>query len=157
MGGDAMVTQQLIKIRDLKRGDMEVILDIEYRAFKDPYPLSLLNRLKEMHPDGFLVAEIQGRIVGYVIGVIRWGLTGHILAIAVDPPYRMRAVGTALMANILDRLRMKGAKQVRLEARKSNMAARRFYLKMGFVEREEVPYYYEDGETAVVMTINFDK
>ena len=136
---------------------MEVILDIEYRAFKDPYPLSLLNRLKEMHPDGFLVAEIQGRIVGYVIGVIRWGLTGHILAIAVDPPYRMRAVGTALMTNILDRLCMKGAKQVRLEVRKSNMAARRFYLKLGFVEREEVPYYYEDGETAIVMTINFDK
>jgi ribosomal-protein-alanine N-acetyltransferase len=103
------------------------------------------------------VAEIQGRIVGYVIGVIRWGLTGHILAIAVDPPYRMQAVGTALMTNILDRLRMKGAKQVRLEVRKSNMAARRFYLKLGFVEREEVPYYYEDGETAIVMTINFDK
>lgn len=152
-----MVTQQLIKVRDLKPGEMEVILDIEYRAFKDPYPISLLNRLKEMHPDGFLVAEVQGRIVGYIIGVIRWGLTGHILAIAVDPPYRMRAVGTALMTNILDRLRTKGAKQVRLEVRKSNMAARRFYLKIGFVEREEVPYYYEDGETAIVMTINFDK
>jgi hypothetical protein len=28
---------------------------------------------------------------------------------------------------------------------------------MGFAEREEVPYYYEDGETAIVMTVNFDK
>ena len=152
-----MVTQQLIKIRELKRGDMEAILDVEYRAFKDPYPMSLLNRLHEMHPDGFLVAEFQGRLVGYVIGVIRWGLTGHILAIAVDPPYKRRGVATALMVNILDRLRMNGAKQVRLEVRKSNLSARRFYLKLGFAEREEIPYYYEDGETAVVMSMNFDK
>jgi ribosomal-protein-alanine N-acetyltransferase len=152
-----MVAQQLIKIRDLKQGDMGAILDIEYRSFKDPYPLSLLNRLYEMHPDGFLVAELQGRVVGYVIGVLRWGLTGHILAIAVDPLFRRRGVGTALVTSILDRLRAKGARQVRLEVRKSNLGARQFYTKLDFVEREEIPYYYEDGETAVIMSLNFDK
>jgi ribosomal-protein-alanine N-acetyltransferase len=148
----AMVTQELIRVRDLRQGDMSSILDIEYRCFKDPYPLSLLNHLHKMHPDGFMVAELNNRIVGYVIGVIRWGLTGHILAIGVDPPFRRKGVGTALMANILDRLRRKGAREVRLEVRKSNLAARRFYLELGFMEREEVPHYYEDGETAVVMT-----
>jgi len=157
VSGGRMVAQQLIRIRDLKRGDMGTILDIEYRSFKDPYPLSLLNRLHEMHPDGFLIAELQGRVVGYVIGVVRWGLTGHILAIAVDTPYRRQGVGTALVTSILDRLRTKGTKQVRLEVRKSNLAARQFYLKLEFAEREEIPYYYEDGETAVVMSLNFDK
>lgn len=157
MSGGEVVAQQLIRIRDLRRGDMEAILNIEYRSFKDPYPLSLLNHLYGMHPDGFLVAELQNKLVGYVIGVVRWGLTGHILAIAADPPYRRQGVGTALAVNILDRLRAKGAKQVRLEVRKSNLIARQFYLKLGFAEREEIPHYYEDGEAAIVMSMNFDK
>ena len=152
-----MVAQQVIRIRDLKPEDMRTILDIEYRSFKDPYPLSLLNRLYAMHPDGFLVAELKNKLVGYVIGVVRWGFTGHILAIAVDPPYRKQGAGTALVTNILDRIRMKGARQVRLEVRKSNLTARQFYLKLGFAEREEIPHYYEDGETAVIMSMNFDK
>lgn len=146
------MAQQLIKIRDLKHGDIQAILDIEYRCFPDPYPLSLLNRLQEMHPDGFLVAELDGKVVGYIIGVVRWGGSGHILAIAVDPPYRRRGIGSALIVNMLDRLRAKGAKGVRLEVRKNNFAARQFYLGLGFDEREEIPYYYEDGEAAVVMT-----
>ncbi len=130
---------------------MQPILSIEYKCFKDPYPPSLLNRLRAMHPDGFLVAEADGKVVGYVIGVIRWGATGHILAIGVDPPYRKQNIGSALMERIIGRLRAKGAKLVRLEVRKSNHEAQQFYLKLGFRQREEIPYYYEDGEAAVAM------
>jgi ribosomal-protein-alanine N-acetyltransferase len=108
-----------------------------------------------MHPRGFLVAELDGKVVGYVIGVIRWGFTGHILAIAVDPPFRRRGVGSALLISMLDRLRASGAREVRLEVRKSNVGAQRFYSKIGFVKQEEVPYYYEDGESAIVMTYKY--
>jgi ribosomal protein S18 acetylase RimI-like enzyme len=55
------------------------------------------------------------------------------------------------MENIIDRLRSKKTKLVRLEVRKSNVAAQQFYLKLGFRQREEIPYYYEDGEAAVAM------
>ena len=146
-----MVAQQLVRIRDVKPKDMQVILSIEYKCFEDPYPLSLLNHLYATHPDGFLVAEADGKILGYVIGVIRWGATGHILAIATDPPYQRRNIGSALMEHIISRLRANGAKLVRLEVRKSNAEAQQFYLKLGFREREEIPYYYEDGEAAVTM------
>ena len=151
-----MVTQQIIRIRDLKPGDMKAILDIEYRSFKDPYPLSLLNHLYNLHPDGFLVAELGEKVVGYVIGVVRWGSTGHVLAIAVDPAYRRHGVGSALIVNMLNRLREKGAKQVRLEVRVSNQVAQQFYQKLGFIQREIVPAYYSDGEAAIVMVYSFD-
>lgn len=147
-----MAVQELIKLRKPARGDLRVILDIENRSFKDPYPLSLLYHLYDTDSEGFVVAELGNKIVGYVIGTIRWGNTGHILAIAVDPPYRRRGIGTALMAAILDKLKRRGAKLIRLEVRKSNEGARCFYSKLGFKEREEVPFYYEDGETAVIMT-----
>lgn len=134
---------------------MASILDIEHRSFKDPYPLSLLNHLYNLHPDGFLVAELGEKVVGYVIGVIRWGATGHVLAIAVDPPYRRHGVGSALIVNMLNRLHEKGAKEVRLEVRASNRVAQQFYKRLGFTEREIVPLYYADGEPAIVMVYKF--
>ncbi|MFQ6129199.1 MAG: ribosomal protein S18-alanine N-acetyltransferase [Candidatus Hadarchaeaceae archaeon] len=151
-----MAVQRLVRIRDVKSRDMQAILAIEYKCFKDPYPLSLLNRLHAMHPDGFLVAEAEGKIVGYVIGVLRWGATGHILAIATDPPYQRQGIASTLMEHIINRLRAKGAKLVRLEVRKSNVGAQQFYLRLGFQQREEVPYYYEDGEPAVTMDYKLD-
>jgi len=146
-----MAVQRLVRIRDVKSTDMQAILAIEYKCFKDPYPLSLLNRLHAMHPDGFLVAEAEGKVVGYVIGVLRWGATGHILAIAIDPPYQRQGIASALMEHVIDRLRARGAKLVRLEVRKSNAGAQQFYSKLGFQQQGEVPYYYEDGESAVTM------
>ncbi|MDI6884343.1 MAG: ribosomal protein S18-alanine N-acetyltransferase [Hadesarchaea archaeon] len=146
-----MVAQRLVRIRDVTPNDMQAILCIEYKCFKDPYPLDLLNRLHSMHPDTFLVAEADGKVVGYVIGALRWGGTGHVLAIGIDPQCRRQQIGSALMEHVMNRLRAKGAKLVRLEVRKSNVEAQRFYLKLGFRERGEIPYYYEDGETAVAM------
>ena len=151
-----MAVQRLVRIRDVKSKDMQAILTIEYKCFKDPYPLSLLNRLHAMHPDGFLVAEAEGKIVGYVIGVLRWGATGHILAIATDPAYQRQAIASALMEHIINRLRANGAKLVRLEVRRSNTGAQQFYLKLGFRQQGEVPYYYEDGEAAVTMDYKLD-
>jgi ribosomal protein S18 acetylase RimI-like enzyme len=52
---------------------------------------------------------------------------------------------------MVERFIRRGAKMVRLEARKSNTGAQQFYHKLGFKDRMEVPYYYEDGETAVTM------
>jgi ribosomal-protein-alanine N-acetyltransferase len=150
-----MVAQQLIKIRGAEPSDLQAILDIEYMCFSDPYPLGLLQHLYSLHPYGFLVAEIGGKMVGYVIGALRWGRTGHILAIAVNPSYRKQYVGSALMTNILDRLRSRGARHIRLESRKSNVEAQQFYSKMGFRAYEEVPHYYADGEAAIVMGLDF--
>ncbi len=147
-----MVTQQIIRVRDLRLEDMQAVLNIEYKCFKDPYPPSLLNHLYSLYPDGFLVAELDGKVVGYVIAVVRWGATGHVLAIGVDSPHRRHGVGSALMVNALDRLRRKGARHVRLEVRASNRAAQDFYLRLGFNQREVVPNYYADGEAGVVMT-----
>jgi ribosomal-protein-alanine acetyltransferase len=151
-----MVAQQAITIRELKPEDLKAVLSIQYKCFKDPYPLSLLKRLHLMHPDGFLVADIGGIVVGYLIGVIRWTNIGHILAIAVDPAFRRQHIGTMLISNIIDRFREKGVKVVRLEARKSNIGAQLFYKKLGFLERGEMPYYYEDGESAIAMELNLE-
>jgi ribosomal-protein-alanine N-acetyltransferase len=142
----------IIRVRGAKPYDMNTVLDIEKFCFPDPYPMSLLSRLYFTNPEGFIVAEVDEKVVGYLIGTLRWGASGHIMAIGVYPEYRKRGVGTALMVQILDILRMRGARSARLEVRKSNDAAQLFYQKLGFRLGEETPHYYEDGEAAIVMS-----
>lgn len=146
-----MVVQGLFKLREVREKDLREILEIEYRCFPDPYPISLLYRLMMAYRDTFLVAEVEERIIGYIIGALRWGNTGHILAIGVDPEHRRKGVGSALMAEAMGRLKIKGARLIRLEVRKSNTSAQEFYLALGFRRMEEIPCYYEDGETAIAM------
>jgi ribosomal-protein-alanine N-acetyltransferase len=124
---------------------------VEYQCFKDPYPMDLLAHLQESNPLSFLVAEVGGRIVGYIIGTVRWMNVGHVLAIGVDPQHRRKGVGTLLMERLMEYFRKRGVGKVRLEARESNWGARRFYSTLGFVEVGKVPYYYSDGETAVLF------
>ncbi len=138
-------------VREAREDDLKEVLDIEYKCFPDPYPLELLYRLRSLYSDMFLVAEVEDKVVGYVIGAIKWFRTGHILAIAVDPPYQGRGIGSKLMEEIMQRFQLKGARIARLEVRKSNVMAQNFYRKLGFAERFEVPFYYEDGETAIAM------
>lgn len=148
-----MVAQLHFMIREATPADMKTVLALEYRCFPDPYPISLLNKLRSMYPDTFLIAEYNGGIVGYVIGAVRWGNVGHILAIGVDPPYRRRGMGSALIRETLTRFRKKGASIARLEVRKSNLAAQQFYRSLGFIDRFEIQYYYEDGEAALTMEL----
>ncbi|MEM1689068.1 MAG: ribosomal protein S18-alanine N-acetyltransferase [Candidatus Hadarchaeales archaeon] len=138
-------------IREAKKEDLKKVFEIELKCFPDPYPIDLLKKLLSTYPETFLVAEFEGRIVGYIIAGIRWLSIGHILAIAVDPDYRNRGIGSALMKEIFRRFRKHGVTLVRLEVRKSNVTAIKFYRTLGFVERFEVPFYYADGESAITM------
>lgn len=151
-----MVAQSIIQVRDTKPEDLKAISEIAQNSFKDPYPLRLLRHIHETDPEGFLVAEIKGEIVGYLIGLVRWGGMGHILAIAVEESHRREGVGSALMLNALNRLNESGANRVKLEVRVSNESAQKFYGKIGFEPVEVVPEYYSDGESAVSMEYSLD-
>ncbi|MFN4133507.1 MAG: ribosomal protein S18-alanine N-acetyltransferase [Candidatus Hadarchaeales archaeon] len=150
-----MEAERRFSVREAEERDLKAILDIEYMCFPDPYPLSLLNRLLSMYRSTFLVVEDDGGgVVGYVIGAVKWGKVGHVLAIGVNPSHRRKKIGSALMKEVLARFAKKGAEIAKLEVRKSNIGAREFYKKLGFLERYEIPYYYVDGETAVTMEKN---
>jgi len=146
-----MTSLRELKAVNLTEKDLQEVMEIGYKCFPDPYPLGLLEQLYKSDPCGFLGVRINGKLVGYLICTMRWGGVGHILSIAVDPEHRRKGVGRTLILRALERLRKEGATSVRLEARKSNLGARAFYSVLGFKEERELPHYYEDGETAVLM------
>jgi len=134
---------------------------IEEASMRYLTPFSSLALHYEIVPEGFLVAEIDGEVVGYIIANLRKtqeeSEEGHILAVAVDPAYRRRKVGTALVEQITGVFKGKGVDQLSLEVKGSNMEARNFYLNLGFREVCVAKHYYRMRgytEDAVIMTKN---
>ncbi|WP_456483056.1 ribosomal protein S18-alanine N-acetyltransferase [Methanopyrus kandleri] len=160
MNGAVVVTTEYVDrvgrrvvVRRAKRSDIPEVVEIEERAFpKSPYPTYVFLYNLSNNPEGFLVAEVGGKVVGYVIFELRpWLGEGHIVSIAVHPNYRRTGIGTILMREAERKIAEAGYETVRLEVRESNFPARRFYERLGYREERREHGYYSDGETAVIM------
>jgi ribosomal protein S18 acetylase RimI-like enzyme len=82
-------------------------------------------------PDLFLVAEVEGAIVGSVMGGFD-GRRGMMYHMAVAASYRRLGIGTALMDMLESRLREKGCIRYYLLVAKDNTEAVRFYQQRGW-------------------------
>jgi ribosomal-protein-alanine N-acetyltransferase len=137
-------------IREFKRPDIKRVLEIETEAFNDPYPPSILIDIYNLGA-GFLVAQQDNIVVGYIIFWIRYEDEGHIISLAVDKKYRKKDIGRELVDYAINIFSKCHVKEIKLEVRIGNNGARKFYSKMGFKEKEILKNYYEDGEDAVIM------
>jgi ribosomal-protein-alanine N-acetyltransferase len=135
-------------IRLATERDLDAIYAIESLCFTDPYPHAFLQALHNLNPNTFFVAERAGALVGYVIATEDRG-HGHILAIAVHPSERRQGIGTRLITASLQALRRCGAATVRLEVRRSNLAAQRFYEDHGFLYSHTIAGYYDDEDALI--------
>ena len=150
--------EQSIKIRQFISSDMEKIEEIEKDCVSYVTPFSFLSLYYEIIPECFLVAEADGKVVGYVISNLRKtrevNEEGHILSIAVDPSYRRRKIGNTLINQIINVFKNKGVKRLSLEVKANNIAAQKFYLSLGFEEVQVLKRYYRMRgytEDAVLM------
>jgi len=146
-------------IRAARDGDLAAIHRIERASFPQPWPYgSFESYLAEQ---GFLVAEDEsGAVVGYVIAdaIPNQGTPlGHIKDIAVAEGNRNEGVGSAPLAEGLDRLADAGAATAKLEVREGNDGAIRLYRRFGFEHRRRIRGYYGNGEDARVMVCRLDE
>lgn len=143
--------------------DLEGVLEIERVSFSNPWPRDQFEReLKNPLSYAFtakVIHPLEGKglmIIGYTIF---WLVTdeAHILNIAVHPAFRRRGVAKALLRFTLELLFKKGGKEVFLEVRRSNLAARRLYKGFGFKEIGVRRGYYTDNqEDAIVMGLEME-
>lgn len=142
----------MVKIREVREEDLDEVFEIEKLSFREPYPKSLLLIYSKISRETFLVVEnCSGKIKGYIIGLIRWNILGHIISLAIHPSYRRKGYAKMLISEILRRFKDNGVKVVRLEVRVSNKPAINLYLKMGFKIAYTLKNFYLDGEDAYVM------
>lgn len=97
----------------------------------------------ERDPDLFLVAEIDGRIVGSVIGGFD-GRRGLIYHLAVAGDFQRHGVGSQLLDEVEARLRNKGCLKCFLMVTPDNPEAGRFYEKRGWHFMDYVRPYGKD-------------
>lgn len=76
-----------IMIRRFAPEDFQQIVEIEEEAFSEHNSLVYMN-FYEMVGDGFLVAEQDGKVVGYVVGYRSAENEGHIFSVGVKREYQ---------------------------------------------------------------------
>lgn len=143
---------EAVSIRPAERADLLAVVRIENASFSQAWPYDAFERF--LGEPGFLVAEIDGRIAGYVVADVTQQIgraLGHIKDVAVHPDYRRAGVASTLLSQSLGVLAAHGADTVKLEVRQSNDGAKRLYREFGFEPLRRVPSYYADGEDAIVM------
>jgi ribosomal protein S18 acetylase RimI-like enzyme len=110
---------------------------IQLRRSDDPE--EILKKLQR-DPDLFLVATSGEKIVGTVIGGFD-GRRGLIYHLAVDEVYREQGIGSQLMDEVENRLRLKGCIKSYLLVTKKNKSAMRFYEMRGWQKMDSLILY----------------
>jgi len=147
----------VVKVRRATHSDIPFIVEIERLSFRYPYPEGLLRAYLALAGGGFMVAVAEGKVVGYVIGIIERGSVGHVISLAVRPGWRRRGIGKLLLTSLLRYFSERNVPRVYLEVRKGNEAAISLYRKCGFKEAGVIANYYPNGEDAVVMVLELDR
>jgi len=91
-------------------------------------------------PDLFLVAELDGDIIGSVIGGFD-GRRGLIYHLAVAAPFRSIGIGSRLMDEVESRLRAKGCLKCYLLVTLDNSEAGDYYKRLGWQHMDSVRLY----------------
>ncbi len=139
-------------IRKVGREDLQHFVDVYIQAYRGLEEYAYTRRrdvkdyfrwLMNRDSEGFMVAEIEGRPVGFVacdanwISIFERRKVGEIHELFVLPEYRGRGIGSKLLAAAMDYARSRGRDLAELWVGRTNYRARRFYEKRGFVEKGE--------------------
>ncbi|MBP3791060.1 MAG: ribosomal protein S18-alanine N-acetyltransferase [Methanobrevibacter sp.] len=143
-------------VRKFTPNDLRRVFEIENMSFNQSYGINMFQQLYEMGV-GFLVAEEDGYVIGYVIFWIKYENQGHIISIAVDKNYRRTGAGTQLLVKAISILSLLNISAIYLEVNENNHGAVEFYKTFNFKVDRVVPGYYEDGDGAIIMYIPLNR
>jgi ribosomal protein S18 acetylase RimI-like enzyme len=142
-----------VSIRPVRRGDLDPIIKLDATVTgieKRGYWRSVYQRYGAMSEAGrqFLVAEADGRVVGFVIGEVRdWEFgsppCGWVFAIDVQPEARQAGVGTRLLVAICATFRRAGVRTVRTMLSRDNTLVLSFFRSQGMMAGPFIPLEME--------------
>lgn len=136
--------------------DIPEVVAMERACYSDPWPASAFATLPENPRVYFAVARGFGRrLSGFVVA---WYVVdeGELANIAVAADARRQGIARALLENVLADAMARGTKELYLEVRESNAAARRLYASLEFEEvGRRKAYYRSPNEDALILRKTF--
>ena len=145
--------------------DLTSVIDINMIALPEHYSNYFFESILRELPEAFIVAELNGKIIGYIMCKIEFGFSnfrklgfvkkGHVVSVAVLEEHRGKGIGKALMLEGINGVMSRRSDEIYLEVRVSNESAIKMYEKIGFQIKSRLRTYYRDGEDAYLMALEF--
>jgi ribosomal-protein-alanine N-acetyltransferase len=148
-------------IRQFELKDLDNVIDINRACLPENYPEGFFRTIFSECPSAFVIAELNGTLIGYTMARIERGLSvfsifhratkGHTVSIAVLPEFRRKGVASRLINASVDAMKKYGVDELYLEVRVSNTSAVKLYESLGYKIVKELRHYYRDMEGAYLM------
>jgi ribosomal protein S18 acetylase RimI-like enzyme len=125
-----------VVVRAFKDSDEARVLELwTFGGLVRPWndPKKDIERKLKVQRELFLVAELEGTVVGVVMAGYE-GHRGWVNYLAVDIGQRRRGIGTALMRDAERRLLLLGCPKINLQVRRENAGVQAFYAAIGYSE-----------------------
>jgi ribosomal-protein-alanine N-acetyltransferase len=101
------------------------------------------------------VAADEDGVVGFG-GVMLVDDEAHVTNLLVDPEWRRRGIGLALMLALIDAAVEEGARHITLEVRSENEPARSLYARLGLAPVGVRKDYYGDDDALILWAHDID-
>ncbi|MFF3572313.1 GNAT family N-acetyltransferase [Nocardia jiangxiensis] len=131
-------------------GDLEAIAALEAEIFSEPYLQLMLRQLFELHGSQWLVAELDGLVIGYALTLVR-DRRSLLFTYAVHRPLRNRGFGRALLDHAMRCCSEAGANEMELTVRPDNQPAFNIFKAANFQSIGYDDQYFGPGEPRRVM------
>ncbi|HYY49319.1 MAG TPA: ribosomal protein S18-alanine N-acetyltransferase [Nitrososphaeraceae archaeon] len=152
-------------IRRCEERDLNSVVNINMATLPEHYSDYFFESLLRELPEAFIVAEVDDKVIGYIMCKIEFGFSnfrklgfvkkGHVVSVAILEQHRGRGIGKALMLEGINGVLSRKSDEIYLEVRVSNSQAIRMYQRLGFQIKSRLRSYYRDGEDAYLMALEF--
>ena len=141
-----------MKIRALGPGDVAEVARLDADLFGADAWSGATYRAEFARTDRlWLGVQDDGQLVAY--GGVLLGAQSDVLSIGVRRERRREGIGRLLLAELVAAARAHGGRELFLEVRTDNDAARLLYESFGFAQIARRRRYYRDGTDARVMVL----
>lgn len=144
-----------VKIRVLDESDLDAVAEIDQKVLGKERRAFWRRKIAYagIYPRPVLVAEIDGKIAGFILGFVsgwEFGVPdniGWIDTVGVDPAYQLRGIGRALFNTLIEIFKRSGRDEMpETEADRSNMEGVNFvYTLAGWNDWELLQFYHAMG------------
>ena len=130
-----------VKIRPIRKEDLDAIVEIDEKVLGEnrmDYWEKKLTLMNEKSSQVSLVAEMEGKVVGFILGdVSGWEFgvpetIGWIDTIGIDPPSQKKGLATALAREMIQNLKALGVKTIYTLVSWNDWNLLQFFHAMGF-------------------------
>lgn len=129
-----------ILIRKMRKDDADEVSRIDAAITKSPSRIDfkpIVAEAAKRNSNASLVAEIRGKVVGFMISIITAGIFGTekvawISMFGVDPKYMGQEIGKSLAKGIFDYYKEKGVKKIYTSVRWDSTDLLSFFKAVGF-------------------------